>query len=158
LKRKNNRDTLQKDLDALNRDLKIKQAESDSKQAQIDEHRTENASVVDAYENAQKNFYSIGAEIAKHESDLHNINKSEIANNDALERAKISYQDALEKESSFKDLSPKEKELKLDIAIVKALDALEQKSIIDISIKPHEDKITQKQNELDSEAKCSRRC
>ena len=150
LEAKNNRDTLQKDLDALNRDLKIKQAESDSKQAQIDEHRTENASVVDAYENAQKNFYSIGAEIAKHESDLHNINKSEIANNDALERAKISYQDALEKESSFKDLSPKEKELKLDIAIVKALDALEQKSIIDISIKPLEDKITQKQNELDS--------
>jgi chromosome segregation ATPase len=150
LEAKNNRDMLQKDLDALNRDLKIKQAESDSKQAQIDEHRTENASVVDAYENAQKNFYSIGAEIAKHESDLHNINKSEIANNDALERAKISYQDALEKESSFKDLSPKEKELKLDIAIVKALDALEQKSIIDISIKPLEDKITQKQNELDS--------
>ena len=150
LEAKNNRDTLQKDLDALNRDLKIKQAESDSKQAQIDEHRTENASVVDAYENAQKNFYSIGAEIAKHESDLHNINKSEIANNDALERAKISYQDALEKESSFKDLNPKEKELKLDIAIVKALDALEQKSIIDISIKPLEDKITQKQNELDS--------
>ncbi len=150
LEAKNNRDTLQKDLDALNRDLKIKQAESDSKQAQIDEHRTENASVVDAYENAQKNFYSIGAEIAKHESDLHNINKSEIANNDALERSKISYQDALEKESSFKDLSPKEKELKLDIAVVKALDALEQKSIIDISIKPLEEKITQKQNELDS--------
>ena len=150
LEAKNNRDTLQKDLDALNRDLKIKQAESDSKQAQIDEHRTENASVVDAYENAQKNFYTIGAEIAKHESDLHNINKSEIANNDALERAKISYQDALEKESSFKDLSPKEKELKLDIAVVKALDALEQKSIIDISIKPLEEKITQKQNELDS--------
>ena len=150
LEAKNNRDKLQKNLDALNRDLKIKQAESDSKQAQIDEHRTENASVVDAYENAQKNFYSIGAEIAKHESDLHNINKSEISNNEALERAKISYQNAIEKESSFKDLSPKEKELKLDIAIVKALNALEKKSTIDISIKPLEEKITQKQNELDS--------
>ena len=150
LEAKNNRDKLQKNLDALNRDLKIKQAESDSKQAQIDEHRTENASVVDAYENAQKNFYSIGAEIAKHESDLHNINKSEISNNEALERAKTSYQNALEKESSFKDLSPKEKELKLDIAIVKALNALEKKSTIDISIKPLEEKITQKQNELDS--------
>ena len=150
LEAKNNRDKLQKNLDALNRDLKIKQAESDSKQAQIDEHRTENASVVDAYENAQKNFYSIGAEIAKHESDLHNINKSEISNNEALERAKTSYQNAIEKESSFKDLSPKEKELKLDIAIVKALNALEKKSTIDISIKPLEEKITQKQNELDS--------
>ena len=150
LEAKNNRDKLQKNLDALNIDLKIKQAESDSKQAQIYEHRTENASVVDAYENAQKNFYSIGAEIAKHESDLHNINKSEISNNEALERAKTSYQNAIEKESSFKDLSPKEKELKLDIAIVKALNALEKKSTIDISIKPLEEKITQKQNELDS--------
>ena len=35
----------------------------------------------------------------------------------------------------LRTLSPKEKELKLDIAIVKALDAQEQKSIIDISIK-----------------------
>ena len=150
LEAKNNRDKLQKNLDALNRDLKIKQAECDSKQAQIDEHRTENASVVDAYENAQKNFYSIGAEIAKHESDLQNINKSETLNNEALERAKKSYQDAIEKETSFKDLSPKEKELKLDIAIVKALNAQEHKSIIDVSIKPLEDKITQKQNELDT--------
>ncbi len=111
----------------MNRDLKIKQAESDSKQAQIDEHRTQNASVVDAYEHAQRNFYSIGAEIAKYESDLQNVSKLEISNTDALERAKASYQDAIEKESSFKDLSPKEKELKLDIAIVKALDALRAK-------------------------------
>ena len=150
LEAKNNRDKLQKNLDALNRDLKIKQAESDSKQAQIDEHRTQNASVVDAYEHAQRNFYSIGAEIAKYESDLQNVSKLEISNTDALERAKASYQDAIEKESSFKDLSPKEKELKLDIAIVKALDALKQKSVIDISIKPLEEKIIQKQNELDS--------
>src|SRR5210317_217899 len=150
LEAKNNRDKLQKNLDALNRDLKIKQAESDSKQAQIDEHRTQNASVVDAYEHAQRNFYSIGAEIAKYEPDLQNVSKLEISNTDALERAKASYQDAIEKESSFKDLSPKEKELKLDIGIVKALDALKQKSIIDISIKPLEEKIIQKQNELDS--------
>ena len=150
LEAKNNRDKLQKNLDALNRDLKIKQAESDSKQAQIDEHRTQNASVVDAYENAQKNFYSIGAEIAKYESDLQNVSKLEISNTDALERAKTSYQDAVEKESSFKDLSPKEKELKLDIAIVKALDALKQKSIIDVSVDPLEEKIAQKQHELDS--------
>ena len=150
LEAKNNKDQLQKSLDALNRDLQIKQAESDSKQAQIDDYRTQNESVINAYEDAQKNFYTIGAEIAKHESDLHNINKSEATNLEALERAQKSYKDALQKESAFKDFSPKEKELKLNIAIVKAFDALEKKNTIGKSILPLEDKINIKQNELDS--------
>ena len=150
LEAKNNKDKLQKNLEGLNRDLKIKQAESDSKQAQIDDYRTQNESVINAYEDAQKSFYTIGAEIAKHESDLHNINKSEATNLEALERAQKSYEDALQKESAFKDLSPKEKELKLNIAIVKAFDALEKKNTIGKSIQPLEDKINFKQNELDS--------
>ncbi|MDB3996565.1 AAA family ATPase [Gammaproteobacteria bacterium] len=150
LEAKNNKEKLQKNLEALNRDFKIKQAESDSKQAQIDDYRTQNESVINAYEIAQKNFYTIGAEIAKHESDLHNINKSEATNLEALERAQKSYQDALEKESVFKDLSPKEKELKLNIAIVKAFDALEKKNTIAKAIQPLEDQINIKQGELDS--------
>jgi chromosome segregation ATPase len=150
LEAKNNKEKLQKNLEALNRDFKIKQAESDSKQAQIDDYRTQNESVINAYEIAQKNFYTIGAEIAKHESDLHNINKSEATNLEALERAQKSYQDALEKESVFKDLSPKEKELKLNIAIVKAFDALEKKNTIGKAIQPLEDQINIKQGELDS--------
>ena len=146
----NNRDKLQKNLDALNRDLKIKQAESDTKQSQIDEFRTQNESVVDAYENAQKNFYTIGAEIAKHEADLQNLSKSEASNIDALERAKESYAKALENESTFKDLSPKEQELKLNISIIKALEALDQKDSINQLIKPLEDQIHNKQVDLDS--------
>ena len=62
----------------------------------------------------------------------------------------MSYKDALQKESAFKDLNPKEKELKLNIAIVKAFDALEKKNTIGISIQPLEDQINIKQNELDS--------
>ena len=146
----NNRDKLQKNLDGLNRDLKIKQAESDTKQSQIDEFRTQNESVVDAYENAQKNFYTIGAEIAKHEADLQNLSKSEASNIDALERAKESYAKALENESTFKDLSPKEQELKLNISIIKALEALDQKDSINQLIKPLEDQIHNKQVDLDS--------
>ena len=53
LEAKNNRDSLQKNLDALNRDFKIKEAEAQTKQSQIDEFRTQNESVVDAYESAQ---------------------------------------------------------------------------------------------------------
>ena len=150
LEAKNNRDQLQKNLDGLNRDLKIKQAESDTKQSQIDEYRTQNESVVDSYETAQKNFYSIGSEIAKHEADLQNISKSESSNLESLERAKQSYKKALEKESSFKDLSPKQQELKLNIAIIKALDAVKNKNIILERTKPLESDIETKQLDLDS--------
>ena len=147
---KKNRDQLQKNLDGLNRDLKIKQAEADTKQSQIDEYRTQNESVVDAYENAQKNFYSVGAEIAKHEADLQNVSKTEISNLESLERAKDSYKKALEKESTFKDLTPKEQELKLNISIIKAMEALERKDQINKHINPLEEKINFKQLELDS--------
>ena len=147
---KKNRDQLQKNLDGLNRDLKIKQAEADTKQSQIDEYRTQNESVVDAYENAQKNFYSVGAEIAKHEADLQNVSQTEISNLESLERAKDSYKKALEKESTFKDLTPKEQELKLNISIIKAMEALERKDQINKHINPLEEKINFKQLELDS--------
>jgi chromosome segregation protein len=147
---KKNRDQLQKNLDGLNRDLKIKQAEADTKQSQIDEYRTQNESVVDAYENAQKNFYSVGAEIAKHEADLQNVSQTEISNLESLERAKDSYKKALEKESTFKDLTPKEQELKLNISIIKAMEALERKDQINKHINPLEEKINSKQLELDS--------
>lgn len=150
LEAKKNRDQLQKSLDGLNRDLKIKQAESDTKQSQIDEFRTQNESVVDSYETAQKNFYTIGAEIAKHEANLQNISKSEASNLAALERAKESYEKAVEKESTFKDLSPKQQELKLNISIIKALDAVKNKDAIGEKIKPLEDSIGSKQSDLDS--------
>ena len=150
LEAKKNRDQLQKSLDGLNRDLKIKQAESDTKQSQIDEFRTQNESVVDSYETAQKNFYTIGAEIAKHEANLQNISKSEASNLAALERAKESYKKAVEKESTFKDLSPKQQELKLNISIIKALDAVKNKDAIGEKIKPLEDSIGSKQSDLDS--------
>ena len=150
LEAKNNRDQLQKNLDGLNRDLKIKQAESDTKQSQIDEYRTQNESVVDSYELAQKNFYTIGAEIAKFEADLQNISKSEASNMSSLQRAKDSYKKALEKESSFKDLSPKQQELKLNIAIIKALDSVKNKDRIIEKIKPLETDIEAKQMDLDS--------
>ena len=150
LEAKKNRDQLQKSLDGLNRDLKIKQAESDTKQSQIDEFRTQNESVVDSYETAQKNFYTIGAEIAKHEANLQNISKSEASNLAALERAKESYEKAVEKESTFKDLSPKQQELKLNISIIKALDAVKNKDAIVEKIKPLEVSIESKQSDLDS--------
>ncbi len=106
---KNNRDGLQKKLDGLKRDLKIKNAESDTYQSQIDQHRTENESVLKEYENAQKNFYAIGAEIAKREANLQNIIKSQSEIKDNLEKASANYEKAKATEKNFDELSPSEK-------------------------------------------------
>ena len=106
---KNNRDGLQKKLDGLKRDLKIKNVESDTYQSQIDQYRTENESVLNEYENAQKNFYAIGAEIAKREANLQNIIKSESEIKDNLEKASANYAKARATEKKFDELSPSEK-------------------------------------------------
>ena len=106
---KNNRDGLQKKLDGLKRDLKIKNTESDTYQSQIDQYRTENESVLKEYENAQKNFYAIGAEIAKREANLQNIIKSQSEIKDNLEKASANYEKAKATEKNFDELSPSEK-------------------------------------------------
>jgi len=136
LQAKNSRDKFQKELDAFKRDLLIKEAEVETKQSQIDDFRTQNESVVNAYENAQKSFYSIGADIAKYEANLKNINRDEINNKASLEKAKNNYEEASKKQAAFKDLSPKEKELKLNISIIKAFDAMKNKENIDSQLKP----------------------
>ncbi len=106
---KSNRDDLQKKLDSLNRDLQIKNAESETVQSQIDQFRTENESVLSAYESAQKNFYAVGAEIAKREANLQNINKNDQETKSNLEKVKQNLEKAKETEKNFDELSPSEK-------------------------------------------------
>ncbi len=106
---KSSRDDLQKKLDSLKRDLQIKNAESETIQSQIDQFRTENESVLSEYEEAQKNFYAVGAEIAKREANLHNINKNEQEIKSNLEKVKQNYEKAKETEKNFEELSPSEK-------------------------------------------------
>ena len=149
LQAKESRDMLQKQLDGFKRDLIIKEAEAETKQSQIDDYRTQNESVVTAYETAQKNFYSIGAEIAKHEANLKNINRDEINNKTNLQRAITGFEEATKKESAFKDLSPKEKELKLNISIIKALDASKNIEKITLQIKPLQDISASKLKEVE---------
>ena len=62
---------------------------------------------------AQKNFYTIGSEIARYETNLQNINKAITGYEDSLSRAKDRYAEALENESSIENISPKEKAMKL---------------------------------------------
>ena len=115
---KNSRDDLQKKLDALNRDVKIKEAESETIQSQIDQFRTENESMLGEYEIAQKNFYAVGAEIAKREANLQNINKSKSETKYSLQKAKENYEKAKETEKNFDELSPSEKAIHILDSII----------------------------------------
>ena len=133
LEAKNNRDDLQKKLDSLNRDLKIKNAESETIQSQIDQFRTENESVLTEYESAQKNFYSIGAEIAKREANLQNINKTENETKFKLEKTKENLEKAKETEKNFDELSPSEQAIHILNEIIAALKkySIQNDSILD---------------------------
>ena len=131
LEAKNNRDDLQKKLDSLNRDLQIKNAESETIQSQIDQYRTENESVLSEYENAQKNFYSIGAEIAKREANLQNISKTENETKFKLEKANQNLEKAKESEKNFDELSPSEKAMHILDEIIFILKKHHFRSVID---------------------------
>ena len=133
LEAKNNRDDLQKKLDSLNRDLKIKNAESETIQSQIDQYRTENESVLTEYESAQKNFYSIGAEIAKREANLQNINKTENETKFKLEKTKENLEKARETEKNFDELSPSEQAIHILNEIIATLKkySIQNDSILD---------------------------
>ena len=125
---KNNRDDLQKKLDALNRDLKIKNAESKTIQSQIDQFRTQNESVLNEYEVAQKNFYSIGAEIAKREANLQNINRSESETKESLQKAIQNLEKAKETEKNFDELSPSEKAMHILDSIISTIEKFQIKN------------------------------
>ena len=118
---KDSRDNLQKKLNSLSRDLQIKNTESETVQSQIDQFRTENESVISEYEIAQKNFYSIGAEIAKREANLQNINKGERETKVDLEKVKQNYQKAKETEKNFEQLSPSEKAMHILDSIISTI-------------------------------------
>ena len=125
---KNNRDDLQKKLDALNRDLKIKNAESETIQSQIDQFRTQNESVLSEYEVAQKNFYSVGAEIAKREANLQNINRNELETKESLQKAIQNLEKAKETEKNFDELSPSEKAMHILDGIISTIEKFQIKN------------------------------
>ena len=148
LSAKAQKDKLSSQISSLANQITVKSAEVETQQSTIDQIRTEHSSVLSAFEIAQKNFYSIGADIARYEANIQNLNKTESQTKADLATAKESYSRAIEKESSFDTLNPKENELKLDIAILKALQANEQKQKLEIQINDLESSILLKSDEV----------
>ena len=148
LSAKAQKDKLSSQISSLANQITVKSAEVETHQSMIDQIRTEHSSVLSAFEIAQKNFYSIGADIARYEANIQNLNKTESQTKTDLATAKESYSRAIEKESSFDTLNPKENELKLNIAILKALQANEQKQKLEIQINDLESSILLKSDEV----------
>ena len=148
LSAKAQKDKLSSQISSLANQITVKSAEVETHQSTIDQIRTEHSSVLSAFEIAQKNFYSIGADIARYEANIQNLNKTETQTKADLATAKESYSRAIEKESSFDTLNPKENELKLNIAILKALQANEQKQKLEIQINDLESSILLKSDEV----------
>ncbi|MDA9969469.1 recombination protein RecF [Gammaproteobacteria bacterium] len=148
LSAKAQKDKLSSQISSLANQITVKSAEVETHQSMIDQIRTEHSSVLSAFEIAQKNFYSIGADIARYEANIQNLNKTETQTKADLATAKESYSRAIEKESSFDTLNPKENELKLNIAILKALQANEQKQKLEIQINDLESNILLKSDEV----------
>ncbi|MDA9763553.1 AAA family ATPase [Gammaproteobacteria bacterium] len=148
LSAKAQKDKLSSQISSLANQITVKSAEVETQQSTIDQIRTEHSSVLSTFEIAQKNFYSIGADIARYEANIQNLNKTESQTKADLATAKESYSRAIEKESSFDTLNPKENELKLNIAILKALQANEQKQKLEIKINDLESSILLKSDEV----------
>ena len=134
LQAKSQKDKLNSELLSMQNQIKVKALEVSTQQSTIDQVKTEHSSVLSSFEAAQKNFYSIGAEIARFEANVQNLTKAELQAEDDLKTAKESYAKAVKKESTFESLNPKENELKLNIAILKALAALDHKKRLDDEI------------------------
>ena len=148
LSAKAQKDKLSSQISSLANQITVKSAEVETQQSTIEQIRTEHSSVLSAFEIAQKNFYSIAADIARYEANIQNLNKTESQTKADLATAKESYSRAIEKESSFDTLNPKENELKLNIAILKALQANEQKQKLEIQINDLESSILLKSDEV----------
>ena len=150
LQAKGQKDRLNSELSSLQNQIKVKTQEVSTHQSTIDQIKTEHSSVLSSFEAAQKNFYSIGAEIARFEANLQNLTKAEVQAEEDLRTAKESYAKAIQKESTFESLNPKESELKLNIAILKALQALDKKKKLDNEIKVLSDNVQEKSLEVNN--------
>ena len=149
LSAKAQKDKLSSQISSLANQITVKSAEVETQQSTIDQIRTEHSSVLSAFEIAQKNFYSIGADIARYEANIQNLNKTESQTKSDLAAAKESYARAIEKESTFDTLNPKENKLKLNIAILKALQANEQKQKLEMQINDLESSLALKSDEVE---------
>jgi chromosome segregation protein len=150
LQAKGQKDRLSSEVSSLQNQIKVKTQEVSTHQSTTDQIKTEHSSILSSFEAAQKNFYSIGAEIARFEANLQNLTKAEVQAKEDLRTAKESYAKAIQKESTFESLNPKESELKLNIAILKALEALDKKKKLDNEINVLSDNVHEKSLEVNN--------
>ena len=113
LSAKAKKDSLSSKISKLDNQILVKSSEVDTHQTSIDQIKTEHSSVLSAFEDAQKIFYTVGSEIARHEANLQNINRTILGHEAELSKVKDRYDEALNQESSIENIGPNEKAMKL---------------------------------------------
>ncbi len=113
LRARDKRDSIHSKIQDLSNELKVKKLEGETIQIKIEQIKEEHHETLNAFDEAQKEYYSVGSDLARLEEKLQNLNKSEKISKDDLAKARLGYDEAIKKANDFEDLSPKEKALNL---------------------------------------------
>jgi len=113
LEAKSKKDSIQSIIEMMERDIATKNSEVNTSQSQIDQIKIEHRETLDAFDSAQKEFYTHQAEIARYETKLENLNKSDaLLKKESAELFKRE-EEINQKVVDFETLSPREKAIHL---------------------------------------------
>ena len=129
LEAKSKKDSIETTIVGLERDIATKNSQVSTTQAKIDQIKLEHKETLDAFDEAQKEFYTHQAEIARYETKLENQKKSEASLKEESSQLAQREKEINQKVVDFEALSPREKAIHLLDKIINGIDNQNIKSI-----------------------------
>ena len=129
LEAKSKKDSIETTIEGLERDIATKNSQVNTTQVKIDQIKLEHRETLDAFDEAQKEFYTHQAEIARYETKLENLKKSETSLKEESSQLAQREKEINQKVVDFEALSPREKAIHLLDKIINGIDNQNIKSI-----------------------------
>ena len=129
LEAKSKKDSIETTIEGLERDIATKNSQVNTTQVKIDQIKLEHRETLDAFDEAQKEFYTHQAEIARYETKLENLKKSETSLKEESSQLAQREKEINQKVVDFEALSPREKAIHLLDKIINGIDSQNIKSI-----------------------------
>ena len=129
LEAKSKKDSIETTIEGLERDIATKNSQVNTTQVKIDQIKLEHKETLDAFDEAQKEFYTHQAEIARYETKLENLKKSETSLKEESSQLAQREKEINQKVVDFEALSPREKAIHLLDKIINGIDNQNIKSI-----------------------------
>ena len=129
LEAKSKKDSIQATIESMERDIATKDSEASTIQAKIGQIKIEHKETLDAFDKAQKEFYTHQAEIARYESRLENLNRSQLSLKEESSHLAHREEEINQKVVDFENLSPREKAIHLLDKIINGIDSQNIKNI-----------------------------